>query len=97
MYAVNPNGWQNIGYEDTGTSDYRATKGDNWMYMGDIEWTITRQSDITNRSFVVSYFGHADSPYVRGNYGVRPVFYLNSDVEFEGGSGSATDPYVIAD
>ena len=97
MYAVDPAGWLNVGYEVTGTTDYRAIKGDTWMYAGFVDWTISRCSDNTEYAFYVSntsYVSYAtvDSTY----YGVRPVFYLNSDVQiYEGHAGTASDPYRI--
>ena len=97
MYAVDPSGWLNVGYEVTGTTDYRAIKGDNWMYAGFVDWTISRCSDNTEYAFYVSntsYVSYAtvDSTY----YAVRPVFYLNSDVQiYEGNTGTASDPYRI--
>ena len=96
MYAVEPSDWTKIGYDSSNASnDYRGAKGNNWMYMGDADWTISRQSDFTYVAFVVYNYGGVDGLSVYDGYGVRPSFYLNSDVEFEGGSGSATDPYVI--
>ena len=95
MYAVDPTGWTTVGYNNS-VSDYRGIKGDNWMYMGDHEWTISRRSDNTTDTFSVSYRGDVNGNTVSNEPGVRPSFYLNSDVEFEGGSGSSADPYVIA-
>ena len=98
MYAVDPIEWLSIGYDSSNASnDYRGIKGDNWMYMGITEWTITRRSDGMDNAFYVdrtSYLGHYA---VNGNYfGVRPVFYLNRDVEIiEGHVGTASDPYRI--
>ena len=94
MYAVDPTGWTTVGYNNS-VNDYRGIKGDNWVYMGDNEWTISQCSDSTNNAFFVYYFGDVNINTVYNNFGVRPVFYLNSNVEFEGGTGTSSDPYVI--
>ncbi len=98
MYAVDPSGWQNVGYDSSDTSnDYCGIKGNNWIYMGDAEWTITRYSDTTDYAFGASTIGAMGYTTVDvGNYAIRPVFYLNSDVQiYEGHAGTASDPYRI--
>ncbi len=95
MYAVNPMGWTTVG-DNNSVSDYSGIKGDNWMYTGDTYWTITRSraSNDVPGSLVVSFagsIGWGDTV----PYAVRPAFYLNSDVEFSGGTGTLSDPYVI--
>ena len=72
-------------------------KSNNWMYMGLLEWTITRNSEHNNHVF---YFGTGSVvsigsvvAYV-GNV-ARPVFYLKPSVELAGGTGTQTDPYRL--
>ena len=67
----------------------------NWMYMGLMEWTISR---IAGNPYDV--FDVLDTGYLRGDnayeaLAVRPVFYLSSSVNYASGSGSATDPILI--
>ena len=96
MYAVEPSKWQNVGYENVGLNDYQTIKDENWMYMGEIDWTLTRQSDYPTTVFVISLFGHVYITDIKTHNGVRPVFYLNSDVEiYEGHAGTQSDPYRI--
>ena len=68
----------------------------NWMYMGLAEWTISRNADYSNSAFSVNFAGLVYNNYV-GNfaYGVRPVFYLTSSVNYVSGSGTAADPIRI--
>ncbi len=96
MYAVGPSGWTTIGYR-TDFSDYRVIKGDNWMYSGASEWTISRRSDnVDNLVFGVGCYGDVDINPTNMGYSLRPVFYLNSDVQiYEGHAGTASDPYRI--
>ncbi len=100
MYAVDPSGWTKYGYDNNSPSnpsnDYRGVKGDNWMYMGDIDWTISRHSDGTNNALGVDYDGNVSSGNVDYDNGVRPSFYLNSDVEiYDGHAGTQSDPHRI--
>ena len=97
MYAVDPSGWLNIGKESIEEADYRAIKGDNWMYMGWAEWTITKVTDRENYSYYLSADGDINvNPASTGPAGARPVFYLNSNVQiYEGHAGTASDPYRI--
>ena len=95
MYAVDPSGWTNVG-NGSATIDYRAIKGDNWMYMGDYEWTISRNTDFTYTAFLMHYRGYVNYSTVDFSDGVRPVFYLSSDVEiYEDHAGTQSDPYRI--
>ena len=69
----------------------------NWMYMGLSEWTITRNWGTTGYSYYVRNDGAVWSLEVReNNYAFRPVFYLNSDVQYISGSGTQSDPFRIA-
>ena len=101
MYAVDSRGWTNVGYNETDVSNgYNALKGENWMYMGLYDWTITKASDIDYASLIISSAGYVYSNYIHNEYNsgdqIRPVFYLNSDVQiYEGHAGTASDPYRI--
>ena len=95
MYAVSPTGWLNLsGYN---LSDYRFIKDDNWMYLGGPEWTITKELDNENMAFGILNGGDVGRYNNYENiHGIRPVFYLNSDVEiYEGHAGTQSDPYRI--
>ncbi len=91
MYAVDPSNWTTAG------NRYNSINGDNWMYMGDAEWTISRRSDIADYAFGVGYRGYVGgNGDVDVNIAVRPVFYLNSNVQiYEGHAGTQSDPYRI--
>ena len=93
MYAVDPIDWL------TTENLYNTVIGDNWMYMGWSDWIITRCSNTTVTVLLVSQAGNGTTGTVNNGtsgYGVRPVFYLNSDVEiYEGHVGTQSDPYRI--
>ena len=96
MYAATPDKWTLVGWNDDASKDYRAATSVNWMYMGLAEWTISRYADRSGNAFFVNYSGSVLS-YNVGSYayGVRPVFYLSSSVNYVSGSGTAADPISI--
>ena len=63
--------------------------------MGLYEWTISRDADYAYSVFYVRNTGVLNSYYALGVYGVRPVFYLTSSVNYVSGSGIAADPITI--
>ena len=70
-----------------------AIKNVNWMYMGLVEWTISRIADDSSAAFYVYYDGHVDGRLVGYDaYGVRPVFNLSSSVKFSSGDGTSSNP-----
>ncbi len=99
MYAVSSNNWLKIFRDENNLSnEYRGIKGDNWMYVGFADWTILCRSDNMNQAFYISGDGGCGWTYiyVYNTHGIRPVFYLNSDVQiYEGHAGTASDPYRI--
>ena len=96
MYAAPQDKWTLVGYNGSDASkDYRAATSVNWMYMGLYEWTISRTAGYADSVFRVTNTGDVLSDGAGGAYGVRPVFYLTSSVNYASGSGSATDPIVV--
>ena len=96
-YAASPENWiKSLDYVD-GTNDYsNSTNTDNnWLYSASYEWTISRCSVNANLAFRVGNTGLVYLDSVSTRNGVRPSFYLESSVEFSGGSGSSADPYRI--
>ena len=90
-FAAAPSAWTSTLYDYDGEAIISA----NWMYLGDYEWTLSRNADISERVFSVNITG--DVNYGRANEmsAVRPVFYLSSSVNYASGSGYATDPIVV--
>ena len=89
-FAAAPSAWT----ANLNTYNGEAIKNVNWMYMGLYEWTLSRGADGSQGAFRVNL---TDGGYDVGNdaFGVRPVFYLTSSVNYASGSGSATDPISI--
>ena len=90
-FAAAPSAWTTILNNYNG----EAIKSVNWMYMGLDEWTISRNADYAYRVLYVGNTGGPNYIYANGAFGVRPVFYLTSSVNYASGSGSATDPIVV--
>ncbi len=90
-FAAAPSAWT----ANLNTYNGDAIKNVNWMYMGLMEWTISRYADFASSVFVVSFTGFLGGNYASSAYGVRPVFYLSSSVNYASGSGSATDPILV--
>ena len=90
-FAASPSDWTNS------LSNYNYVASNNWMYMGESEWTITRRSDDSIRAFYVFARGDIDYNYGEafGYYGVRPVFSLESSVTYKSGIGTQSDPIRI--
>ena len=95
-YAANPNAWTLVGLnEDDATKDYRFSKGENWLYGGGYDWTISRDSASLNYAFYVHGNGLVDGTNVNNTSGARPSFNLLSSTTYVSGSGSMSDPVRI--
>ena len=85
-YSASPDAWTTANY---GTN--------NWMFTPLLlDWTISRDSGTMNYTFSVNYTGNVNSIRVDNSHAVRPTFYLNSDVQYVSGIGTANNPYRIA-
>ena len=90
-FAAAPSAWTT----QLSSYDGEAIKNVNWMYMGLVEWTISRYADNAYRVFYVSNAGHVRNNIADDADGVRPVFYLSSSVNYVSGSGTAADPILV--
>ena len=89
-YGASPEKWTTALYEDNyGT--------DNWMYMGDIEWLISRSTDNAVYAFRVfsSRGGYVSVDTVFYAFAVRPSFSLTSTATISSGTGTSSDPFVL--
>jgi len=97
MYAAPQDKWTLVGWnaDNDASKDYRAATSVNWMYMGLVEWTISRLSDGSNTAFVVYGAGHVDDNYADYACAVRPVFNLVSSTTYVEGDGTQSSPIRI--
>ena len=95
-YAASPNYWSNFGYHETDASkSYVAAIENNWIYMGYFDWTITPYSSNNTNVFRINKTGDVYSRYVDNAFGIRPTFFLKSEIKYNGSKGTKTDPYRI--
>ena len=95
-YSASPSAWTLVGWnESDATKDYRFSKGENWLYGGGWDWTISRISGNSNGAFEVYIGGCVFNDNVSDGYGVRPSFSLFSSTTYVSGSGSMSDPIRI--
>ena len=95
-YGASPSAWTLVGYNKSdATKDYRFSKGENWLYGGGWDWTISRRSDGSHTAFIVDRPGNVLNSYVNHYDAVRPSFSLLSSTTYVSGSGSMSDPIRI--
>lgn len=94
-YSASPNAWTLVGYDSDEIKDYRIATGDNWMYMGDHECTLSRRTEVSNFVFFVNLKGFVGSNGVKHDYVMRPSFNLESFVTYKFGSGTMNNPIRI--
>ena len=94
-YSASPSAWTLVGYNSDYTKSYASAKGENWLYGGGWDWTISRDSDYSSSAFRVYGYGSVYNNNVNNNYGVRPSFSLLSSTTYVSGSGSMSDPVRI--
>ena len=84
-------------YWSTNLSSYNNSSitSNNWMYMGLSEWTITPSSSSSSNVFNLSSYGNLGFSFANVGSSVRPVFYLKSNVEYNGGTGTESDPFTL--
>ena len=90
-YAASPENWNTALYNYNND----INRDNNWMFMGENEWTISRSSDGSNGVFVVDVVGGVVYGYVYLSSGVRSSFSLESSVVLSGGSGTSDDPFRV--
>ena len=90
-YAASPENWQTALYSYNNVT----IKNNNWLYLGDFDWTISRSLNFTGDAFIVNYTGYTYINDVDDNYAIRPVFYLKSNATLMNGMGTSSDPYHI--
>ena len=75
-------------------NNYNNAINNNWMFMGNNEWTITRRSDVSIGAYSLEEHGYV-SNITTINFGARPVFNLESSIDYKSGNGSMSDPIII--
>ena len=94
-FAAAPSAWS------TGLNKYETNgiPSTNWMYMGEFEWTISRNADYPHYEFYLMPEGSVYGSKRKEDfaYAARPVFYLKSSVGYSEGDGTKNSPIRIRD
>ena len=78
--------------------NYRGCYENIWIYDGSAQWTITPGLAPSDSAFSVYDDGSLFDDYVADDTSaVRPVLALESTVEITGGTGTESDPYILAE
>ena len=93
-YAASPTYWNYVGNNNS-SNDYQAAKPYNWL-AGISEQTITRSSEASINAFYVDVSGALRDITIYSNTGgLRPTFYLKTNIILSSGDGSSTNPYRL--
>ena len=78
-------------------NSYTKTATDNnWIYMGDGDWTISPMTTMSDCVHVISTDGKIVIGFVgMDSFGVRPVFNLDTSVTYVSGDGTKSLPIII--
>ena len=91
-YAVSPDYWTTVLHY----YNNQTLLDNNWMYMGLYEWTLTRVSNYNDFSYYIAHIGSVDHVGdIHTRSGIRPAFYLKSNVAITSGDGSSSNPYRL--
>ena len=101
LFSASPTFWTyTVSISTTSTDDYKAAKGDTWLYGKQSEHVITRATNYTDAGFCIEYNGFVYNysypmPVIGNGRFVRPTFNLNPDIYYVSGVGSIDDPIRI--
>ena len=89
-YGASPGKW-------TTALDENNYGTDNWLYLGDYEWLISRYTVNPDIAFFVNsnHGGSVSNNFIYSTFAFRPSFSLTSTVTISNGTGTSTDPFVL--
>ncbi len=93
-YAAYPEAWNQYVSSSSGYGQ-QDIKDNNWMFLENNEWRISRNSDTGVYAWNATKVGYASNARVHIYLGVRPVFYLASSTKITGGEGSQENPFRL--
>lgn len=97
-FGANPSAWTLVGYNSDYSNSYASVKGENWLYAGGWDWTISRVSNVSGNAFRIADNGLIGNRYVNSDYrGICPVFNLESSVTYVSGDGIMSNPIRLGD
>ena len=81
------------------SNTYTDCKNNNWLLVkSGWQWTISPRSATTSsyNAYYANSVGYIYSNYDYNPGQVLPVVFLNTNVRFIGGTGTSTEPYILA-
>ena len=98
-YSASPSAWTLVGWNSDYSKSYASANGENWLYGGGWDWTISRHLSDSKHAFFVHRIGDigflTDGIVGDSFHAVRPSFFLNSSVTYSSGTGTSSDPIRI--
>ena len=95
-YAASKECTSNL-YDYDGSASCKTTN--NWLDKSTDTWLLPQISDNSDNPFIMDSSGcvNDDNRYiVDGEFAVRPVLYLSSNVKISSGFGTSSDPYQLS-
>ena len=68
----------------------------DWLFKSATYWSLSPYSSYSYRVFSVSYSGFVSNNDSYNAFGVWPVVHLKSTINITSGTGSSTDPFILA-
>lgn len=101
MYAAAPTYWSLTGYNSKdATKDYRASLGNDWIYVSDFPMSISRLTDFIDRIWLIKSDGHVEAAVATGSNVIHPTFNLIPNAKIvninDANVGSKEVPMIIA-
>ena len=91
-FAAIPDAWTLT----MGSYNNLTATNNNWIYIGDGDWTITPRTTMVDYVNVISSDGQIVIGFVgMDSFGARPVFNLDTSIEYVSGAGTQNDPIII--
>ena len=94
-YGASPSAWTLVGYSSDYTKSYASAKGENWLYGGGWDWTLSHSSSNSYTAFAVNNEGHVRSYNTNYERAIHPVFSLEPSVSYVSGTGTKSNPIRI--
>ena len=96
-YGASLTYWTYPGHSaDESWDTYVEAADSNWMYSEYDEWTISRSSIWSTYTICLNSTGDIVGCWGGGALTVRPVFYLNSTVQYVSGTGTSNNPIRLS-
>ena len=94
-YAASKECTSNL-YDYASSASCKTTN--NWLDKSAYTWLLPQNSGTYNNAFQLDWTGYVSSysNVGNGNWVVRPVLYLSSNVKISDGSGTSSDPYTLS-